>query len=95
MIPLDRRAIAVGIVIIVAIAAGGSLVASSSPDGLERVATDLGFEGRAATSHTSPMPDYTVAGLPPTLSGAVAGLVGAGVVGGLALVAGRLLAKRT
>lgn len=77
----------------VALAVVASLVASTSPDGLERVAADLGFEDRATTVLDAPLPDYAVAGLPAAFSGAVAGLLGALVVGGVSFGAGRLLSS--
>lgn len=92
MTGLDRRTIGVGVAVIVAIATGGALVASSSPDGLERVAADLGFSHREVTVYEAPLPDYGARRSP--LRTAIVGLVGAGVVGGLAYGAGRLLARR-
>jgi len=38
-------------------------LASSWPDGLERIAVDLGFEGRARAVNPAPLPDYTVPGI--------------------------------
>lgn len=64
------------------LAALGSAVASSRPDGLERVAEDLGFADRAEVRYQAPAPDYAVPGVP--FGGALAGLAGATVVGGLA-----------
>ena len=55
-----------------------SLAASSQPDGLERVAGDLGFAvtGPGSILHGSPLADYAVAGLSGSLSGSMAGLIG-------------------
>lgn len=54
--------------------------ASSSPDGLERVAEDQGFATKAANAPTwskAPAPDYAVPGVPRAgLSTAAAGLLG-------------------
>lgn len=60
------------------VAGGLSLFASSSPDGLERVAEDLGFIETAQDSAVvdSPLADYGVAGLDGTLAGAVSGIAG-------------------
>lgn len=68
-----------GLLALVALlAAVGAAIASSSPDGLQRVALDLGFDGRATTqAHYGPL----------------SGLVGAAVVGGIAFLAGRLVAR--
>lgn len=75
------------------VAATAPFVASSSPDGLERVALDLGFADRAAAPAPAPMPDYEVQGAGP-LSGPLAGLVGVAAVAGLALGVGALLQRR-
>lgn len=56
-----------------------SPLASSSPDGLERVAIDQGFEGQAAehAMAQTPLADYAVAGVPdPGLSTGLAGVIG-------------------
>ena len=69
------------------------VVASSAPDGLERVALDLGFADEATEPAAAPMPDYEVRGAG-RLSGPLAGLIGAAAVGGVALGAGALLKRR-
>jgi cobalt/nickel transport system permease protein len=69
--------------------------ASASPDGLERVAENLGFLDRGASSPFTILPDYTLPWLGETsLSTVVAGLIGAAVVGLLAIAAVRLLRRR-
>ena len=78
---------------VVIIAVVAPFVASASPDGLERVAADLGFEGRASAPTAAPMADYALPAAGP-LSGPLAGLVGVVAVGGLALGAGALLKRR-
>ena len=66
---------------VLTLAAAGLLSpwASDRPDGLERVAEDLGFVGReAAVPAFSPMPDYEVAGIPwEAARTGLAGLIGA------------------
>ena len=59
-------------------AVGLSLAASSHPDGMERVAGDLGFAvtGPGSILHRSPFADYSVSGLEGWISGSAAGLVG-------------------
>lgn len=58
--------------------------ASGSPDGLERVAEDLGFLGLGRDASYQVIPDYTVPFLGDTaLSTIVAGIVGALIVFGL------------
>ena len=56
-----------------------SPLASSEPDGLERVAIDQGFEGQAATHAMAggPLADYSVTGVDNSrLSTGVSGVVG-------------------
>lgn len=56
--------------------------ASADPDGLERVAIDLGFMSKAGSAPFKLLPDYTVPFLGNTpLSTVAAGLVGAVIVG--------------
>ncbi len=69
-------------------------LASSDPDGLERVAEDAGFIERAQAAIYSILPDYTVPGLEGDLSTIVAGLIGVGIVFGAMILLGRLLARR-
>lgn len=59
-------------------AVGLSLLASSAPDGLERVATDLGFavDGPGSILSAAPLADYAVAGLQGPLSASLAGALG-------------------
>jgi cobalt/nickel transport protein len=72
-----------GLAIAVALALLVSPWASSSPDGLEKVAQDKGFEQKANETESAwngaPVPDYAVPGLNkrhPVLATALAGLVG-------------------
>ena len=71
-------------------------LASADPDGLERVATDLGFGSPGAEGPAvGPRPDYTIPGLADErLSTVAAGLVGLVVVVGAMWLLGRLLARR-
>lgn len=69
--------------------------ASGDPDGLERVAEDLGFLNRGIGAPYQILPDYTVPFLGETaLSTVVAGAVGALVVIGIIFLLGGLLKKR-
>lgn len=69
--------------------------ASASPDGLERVAENLGFLGQGASAPFTLLPDYTIPLLGETsLSTIIAGLVGAAIVGFLAIGVARLLRRR-
>jgi cobalt/nickel transport system permease protein len=67
-----------------------SPLASSDPDGLERVAGDLGFLGSGQSAPYSIIPDYTLPFLGETaLSTILAGVVGLIVVGAVAFLIGR------
>jgi len=69
--------------------------ASGNPDGLERIAEDMGFLERGLDAPYQLLPDYTVPFLGETaLSTVVAGVVGALVVLGIVLLIGSLLKKR-
>ena len=70
--------------------------ASANPDGLERVAEDLGFLNIGQAAPYTILPDYTVPFLGETsLSTIVAGIIGALIVLGVAILAGRSLQKKT
>jgi hypothetical protein len=68
----------VGIVAALVLAGVVSFYASSSPDGLEKVATDEGFIDRAEDSGTdSPLADYGTSGVEDErLSVGIAGVIG-------------------
>ncbi len=67
-------------------------LASTNPDGLERVAADLGFLGAAAPAPFSLLSDYTLPTLGETpLSTILAGALGLLVVGAAAAALARLL----
>lgn len=72
-----------------------SPLASADPDGLERVAEDIGFLDRGMDAPYSIIPDYTVPFLGETpLSTIVAGVVGALIVAVLAVLVARALSSR-
>jgi cobalt/nickel transport system permease protein len=72
-----------------------SPLASANPDGLERVAEDLGFLESGLDSPYQILPDYTIPFLGETaLSTIVAGIVGALVMLGMMVIIGSLLRKR-
>ena len=69
--------------------------ASSSPDGLERVAEDQGFIESAEDAPFDLLPDYTIPGVDNEAASTVlAGAVGVLVVAAIALLAGRILRSR-
>jgi len=71
-----------------------SPLASANPDGLERVAEDMGFLHLGQSAPYQILPDYTIPFLGETaLSTILAGAVGALVVLGLMIVLGKSLRK--
>ena len=73
-----------------------SPLASAFPDGLERVAIDMGFEPLAVGASYEILPDYTIPFLGETaISGIAAGAIGVLIVAGLAVVIGRLVRRRS
>ena len=66
--------------------------ASASPDGLERVAEDLGFIGSAQSSSVEILPDYLVPALGDTnMSVIIAGLIGVIIVALLVILLAKAL----
>ena len=89
---------AAGLVVAIALAIFGGPFASSSPDGLEKVAEDKGFLQAASAEKTvwtkSPFPDYQVRGIESEgVSTSLAGFAGTVLVFGLGFVAIRLVAR--
>ncbi len=72
--------------------------ASDAPDGLERVAIDLGFidggQGPSAASPLGLLPDYTIPGLGGGISTILAGLVGLMIVAALGYGVALILRRR-
>ncbi len=69
--------------------------ASSDPDGLERVAINLGFINTSNAAVYNILPDYSIPLLGQTSSSTIAaGVIGVMVVVGLAYAAGRFLQKK-
>jgi cobalt/nickel transport system permease protein len=70
--------------------------ASANPDGLERVAEDLGFLNTAQSAPFEVLPDYTVPFLGETsLSTIIAGVIGVIVLLAIVFIAGRALQKKS
>ncbi|HIH69606.1 PDGLE domain-containing protein [Methermicoccus shengliensis] len=65
-----------GLIISLLMAGGLSVFASPLPDGLERVAEDLGFIHAAEELVPAPAPDYTIPGVGGAISGSLAGIIG-------------------
>jgi cobalt/nickel transport protein len=87
----------IGLTIALVIAGVLSFYASSAPDGLERVATDLGFIDAAKDSaaSSSALADYGVAGIGnERLSVGLAGIIGVIATGAVMYLIIRLLSKK-
>ncbi|MCX8023876.1 MAG: PDGLE domain-containing protein [Thermanaerothrix sp.] len=79
--PAERRGAFLGGLIITLVLVAAAPLASTAPDGLERVAEDLGFITRATAPLYHLLTDYTVPALGEgALSTVVAGLIGAALV---------------
>jgi hypothetical protein len=76
------------IVVIVA-----AFLASGDPDGLERVAEDIGFIGAGQDSPFTVIADYVFPGVDGPMATILAGLLGIAVVFALVWLAGRALAR--
>jgi cobalt/nickel transport system permease protein len=83
-----------GLVISLGLATFLSPYACSWPDGLDKVAARLGFQGRAATLVKTLIPDYKMPGIRSEgIATAIAGTVGTAIMFGLAYVVGRVLVR--
>jgi hypothetical protein len=92
---VSRTHLLVGVAVCLALAGLASPFASSSPDGLERVAEEHGIVAAAPVWTAAPAPDYTMPGVSDArLSTGAAGLVGTLVVLALGVGLARLLARR-
>ena len=94
---LRPRTLAISLGALAAAAAGGSFLASGSPDGLEHVASSLGFLTETPPVWSGgPLAGYLVPGMTnETLAGILAGLAGVLVAGAFVYAGGRaLLARR-
>ena len=92
-----KNIIFIGLIISVAVAVFISPFASSSPDGLEKVAEDKGFlavsEGKEILK--SPMPDYSVSFIKnEKISTSVAGMLGTLLTFAVAFLLGKLIKRR-
>ncbi|MFM9151752.1 MAG: PDGLE domain-containing protein [Candidatus Planktophila sp.] len=76
---MKNKFVAVGLALSLVLAGGVSYYASSHPDGLEKVAGDIGFLDSAKDSAVkdSPLAEYGVAGVEnERISGGLAGIIG-------------------
>ena len=85
----------VGLVIVALIVVVFAPLASSDPDGLERVAEDHGFIGQAQNVLSGVLGDYAIPGVSdPAVSTILSGLLGVAILLLVMFVVGRLLARR-
>jgi cobalt/nickel transport system permease protein len=89
-----RRRAAAGLIITAAIVSLASLFASTSPDGLEKVATDLGFINTSQTAPFELFANYQIPGLSGALGTLVAGLLGVLAVITVIILLNKIAAKR-
>ncbi len=97
----NRLLVLVGLAVALTIAILLSPLASSDPDGLDRVSQDLQFEHKAVeepVSHKLPFysifEEYALRGVPEAIATPLAGLVGTLVTFGLAWGIGKIFVKR-
>jgi hypothetical protein len=92
---VGRRWWVAGIAITTLVVVVAALLASSDPDGLERVAEDNGFIGQATNFVSGLFSGYAIPGIDdPRLSTILSGLLGVAIVLGVMYVLGRVLARR-
>ena len=71
-----------------------SWFASTEPDGLERIAEDLGFIDKAEDSSYEIFPDYTVHGIDAFWSNGLAGIIGTLASFGIVIFIGKLISRK-
>jgi hypothetical protein len=75
------------------IAGGLSWFASTHPDGLEKVAQDLGFASKAQKPAHTVLPDYTIPGIKGFFSNGLAGIIGVAVTFGVVVLVMRIVSR--
>lgn len=96
--PAGSRRLALGATMAAAVllAALGVLVASTAPDGIQRLGEQTGIASRASALFSTPVSGYELAVLPSLwLRKASAGLIGLAAIFAVCAVFGRLAAKRS
>lgn len=91
----NRTFIGVGIAVSLFLAGVVSYFASSSPDGLERVGSDIGFIDTATptTAPNAPLAGYQVTGISHGITNGLAGVIGVVAVGAVAFLLFRYLGR--
>jgi ABC-type Fe3+ transport system permease subunit len=86
---------AAGIAIAALIVVMAAYLASSDPDGLERVAADQGFIDQAENVVAGLLGDYAIPGIDdPAVTTVLSGLLGVAIIVVLMVVLGRLVVRR-
>jgi hypothetical protein len=83
-----------GLAIAALVVVVAAYLASGDPDGLERVAEDIGFIGAGQGSPFTVIADYVFPGVDGPMATILAGLLGVAVVFALVWLAGKALARR-
>ncbi len=92
---LGRRWWVAGVALASLVVVAAAFLASSDPDGLERVATDNGFIEQATNFFSGLFSGYAIPGIDdPRLSTILSGLLGVAIVLGAVFLLGRVLARR-
>jgi cobalt/nickel transport protein len=94
---MSKKEIIIGLVIALTIAIFLSPLASSWPDGLERVAKDYGFANKSkqVSFFKAPLPDYIIPGLKnEKLATSTSGLLGTLIIFAIGFSVALLLKKR-
>jgi drug/metabolite transporter (DMT)-like permease len=89
-----RGWVVVGLGIAALVVVVAAYFASSEPDGLERVAEDVGFLGAGEDSPFTIIADYVFPGMDGPLATILAGLLGIAGVFAVAWLAGKALSRR-
>jgi len=91
-----NKKLLLGLAFALLVAALLSPLASSNPDGLERVAEDKGFVHQSKAYLSSPIPDYLVPGLKnESAATSAAGIIGTVLTFGIMYGLGKLVAKKS
>lgn len=88
------RWVLAGLAVAVIVVVAAAIWASADPDGLERVAEDVGFIGAGQDSPFSIIADYVFPGLDGPMATIVAGIIGVVVLFGIVWLIGKALARR-
>lgn len=92
-----KKPVLIFLLVALAVAAFLSPFASPNPDGLDRVAQDLGFEENSEGKEAiqSPVPDYKFPGIESeAVATSLAGILGTVITFGVALGLGKAVSKR-